>query len=82
MTAIEKGYLDYTLAQNGYGMGYLSCLTLTYLKQGWEPVEWGKHVNSGSLKITKENLTTWEADLAQVTKDIAATIETEILKKP
>lgn len=82
MTAIEKGYLDYTLAQNGYGMGFLSCLTLTYLKQGWEPINWGEHINSGNLKITKDNLTTWEADLAQVTKDIAATIETEILQKP
>lgn len=82
MTAIENGYLDHTLAQNGYGMGYLSCLTLTYLKQGWEPNTWGAHVNSGSLKITKENMTTWEADLAQVTVDIAATIETDILQKP
>ena len=53
MAAIEAGYLDHTLAQNGYGQGYLSCLTLTYLKQGWEPIEAGKHINSGSLKITE-----------------------------
>lgn len=82
MTAIENGYLDYTLAQNGYGMGYLSCLTLTYLKQGWEPINWGAHINSGNLKIDKSNLTSWEVDLAKVTEDIAATIETDILKKP
>ena len=82
MAAIEAGYLDHTLAQNGYGQGYLSCLTLTYLKQGWEPIEAGKHINSGSLKITKENLTTWEKDLQEVTQNIAASIETDILKKP
>ena len=82
MAAIENGYLDHTLAQNGYGMGYLSCVTLTYLKQGWEPINFGANVNSGSLKITKDNLTTWEEDLAQVTVDIAATIETDILQKP
>lgn len=82
MTAIEKGYLDYTLAQNGFGMGYLSCLTLTYLKDGWTPINFGAHINSGSLKITNENMSTWEADLAQVTADIAATIETDILQKP
>ena len=55
---------------------------MTYLKQGWEPIEAGKHINSGSLKITKENLTTWEKDLQEVTQNIAASIETDILKKP
>ena len=31
-------------------------------------------MGAANLKITKENLTSWEADLAQVTKDIAATL--------
>lgn len=82
MEAIKAGYLDYTLAQNGFGMGYLSALTLCYLKDGWEPVEWGKHINSGSLKITVDNIDSWEADLEQLTQDIKGNIETEILYKP
>ena len=82
MDAIKAGYLDHTLAQNGYGMGYLSALTLCYLQDGWKPAEWGKHIDSGSLKITTENVDTWEEGIAQLTQDIKAKLETEILVKP
>lgn len=82
MNAIKAGYLDHTLAQNGFGQGYLSALTLCYLKDGWEPAEWGKHIDSGSLKITKDNVDSWQGDIEKLTQDIKGRLETEILVKP
>ncbi len=82
MNAIKEGHIDHTLAQNGWGQGYISPLILMYLKDGWEPITWGEHIDSGSLVITVENVDTWQQDIEKLTMDIIASIETDILMQP
>ena len=79
MNAIANGYIDHTVGQNGYGMGYVSNVLLMYLKDGWVPQNWGEHIDTGMVFITKDNMDTYQEDIEQVTNDLVATIETEIL---
>ena len=81
MNAIADGYIDHTVGQNGYGMGYVSNVLLMYLKDGWVPQNWGEHIDTGMVLITRDNMDTYQEDIEKVTNDLVATIETEILKQ-
>lgn len=81
MNGIAAGTIDHTIGQNGYGMGYVSNLILMYLKDGWVPQTWGEHIDTGMVVITKDNMDTYQKDIEQVTNDLVATIETDILKQ-
>ena len=72
---------DHTVGQNGYGMGYVSNVLLMYLKDGWVPQNWGEHIDTGMVLITRDNMDTYQEDIEKVTNDLVATIETEILKQ-
>lgn len=78
---IEDGTIDIGVAQNGYGQGYIGALALLHLAEGWEPVEWGQHIVTGFVFITTDNLDTYEADIEQLSVDIAAELETTYLTK-
>ncbi|MCI8524972.1 MAG: substrate-binding domain-containing protein [Oscillospiraceae bacterium] len=82
MNGIAAGQIDHTVGQNGYGMGYVSNVLLMYLKDGWTPKTWGQHIDTGMVFITKDNMDTYQKDIEQVTNDLVATIETDILNKP
>jgi len=81
MNGIAAGTIDHTVGQNGYGMGYASNLILMYLKDGWVPQEWGKHIDTGMVFITKDNMNTYQTDIEKVTNDLVASLETSVLKQ-
>lgn len=82
MNGIASGIVDHTVSQNGWGMGYICPLILMYLKDGWEPINWGEHIDTGYVFITKDNMDTWQADIEALSQQILGTIETEILQQP
>jgi len=81
MKALAAGYVDHTVSQNGWGMGYICPLILMYLSDGWEPITWGKHIDTGYVFITKDNMDSWQVDIEALSMKIISSIETEILKK-
>ncbi len=82
MRALAGGFVDHTVSQNGWGMGYICPLVLMYLSDGWEPVTWGQHIDTGYVFITKDNIDTWQTDIEALSMDIISSIESEMLKKP
>lgn len=81
MNGIENGTIDIGVAQNGYGQGYIGALALLHLADGWEPVEWGEHIVSGFVLITKDNMDTYSSEIEQLSIDIANDLETVYMKK-
>ncbi len=81
LSGIEDGTIDIGIAQNGYGQGYIGALALLHLAEGWEPQEWGKHIVTGYVFITTDNLDTYSEDIEQLSVDIAAELETTYLTK-
>lgn len=79
--AIEDGVMDATLAQNPYGHGYLSLLLLKYQAEGWKPKDGVYAINSGSVIVTKDNLSTYQNEITKVTEEIKGKMETEYLQK-
>lgn len=82
MAGIAGGYVDYTVAQNGWAMGYVSPLLLMYLADGWEPINWGEHIDTGYIFIDQSNAETWQTDIEAAAMELIASIETEILTNP
>ena len=82
LEAIRAGQIDATVAQNPYGHGYLSCLLLKYLQDGWKPKEGAYFVNAGIAIVTKENVDTYfEQNILKVTQDIVSSLEQNYLTK-
>jgi ribose transport system substrate-binding protein len=81
MLAIEQGFMDATVAQNPVGHGYLSCLLLKYMSEGYKVREGVYYVDSGSAIVTKDNLTTYQADIDKRTEEIKSMILEEYLIK-
>lgn len=46
-----------------------------------EPVEWGEHIVSGFVLITKDNMDTYSSEIEQLSIDIANDLETVYMKK-
>jgi len=78
---IEDGIIDATIAQNPLGHGYISCMLLKYLSEGYTVKDGEYFINSGNVLVTKDNLTTYAADLEVVTQDILASLTTKYLVK-
>lgn len=81
MSAIDKGYIDYTVAQSGWAMGYVSALMLCMMDDGYEPTTFGEFIDTGMIFINKDNATTWQADIEKAAADLIGTLETTWLKK-
>jgi ribose transport system substrate-binding protein len=81
MKGIENGIIDATIAQNPIGHGYISCMLLKYLGEGYKMKEGTYFINAGNVLVTKDNISTYAADLEKVTKDIADKLTTEYLTK-
>lgn len=81
MTAIDKGYIDYTVAQNGWAMGYVSPLILCMLADGWEANEFGEFIDTGYIFINKENATSWQTDIEVKATELIKTLEADWLTK-
>jgi ribose transport system substrate-binding protein len=69
LQAITDGYLSGTMAQNPYGMAYLSVASLQLLSKGYT---WKKdapfNVDSGTFFVTKEKVPTVDKDLTDLTQ--------------
>lgn len=79
--AIEEGILDATIAQNSKGHGYISCKILQLMGEGYKVKEGQYFVNSGNVVVTKDNLTTYESAIQEVTDKIIADLTTTYLTK-
>lgn len=81
MSAIESGNIDFTVAQNGWAMGYVSPLILCMLSDGWEPIEFGEFIDTGYIFINKDNADSWQTDIEEKAIELISTLETEWFTK-
>lgn len=79
--AIEEGIMDATVAQNPYGHGYLSCLLLKYMSEGYTPKDGIYYVDSGTAIVTKDNINSFQEDIKAKTEEIKSMLLTEYLEK-
>lgn len=79
--AIQEGFMDATIAQNPYGHGYLSCLLLKYMSEGYVPKDGVYSVDSGTALVTKENIDSFQKDIEAKTEEIKNNLLTEYLQK-
>jgi ribose transport system substrate-binding protein len=82
LQAIRNGSIDATMAQNPFGHGYISCLLLGKMVEGWTPRKDYQFVNAGNLIVNKDNLDTYITQIRAITDQIAADIETKYLSAP
>jgi ribose transport system substrate-binding protein len=83
LDAIKDGYITGTMAQNPYGMAYLSIYSLQLLSDGYTWKEDAPfHVDSGTFFITQDSVDTVEDDLASLTKDMMGDWSTEYFDAP
>lgn len=81
MQGIEDGIVDATIAQNNLGHGYISCMLLKYLGEGYTVKEGAYFVNSGNVVVTKDKIDTYQSDLDQITEEILSSLTTDYLEK-
>lgn len=87
-SAIEKGVIQGTMAQNPYGQGYIAAYALKKLLNGCEMKADAKFdqnpqnatfIDSGTLLITKENLGSYRDQLKDIAKDIMGSFDQKYL---
>lgn len=78
---IKSGQIDYTVAQNGWAMGYVSALALCMIDDGWDPVNFGQFIDTGYVFIDKSNADTWQGDIEAAAADLIRSIETDWFTK-
>jgi ribose transport system substrate-binding protein len=82
LQAIRDGAIDATVAQNPPGHGYISCMLLKLLLDGWTPVKDYQFIDAGIVIVTKDNLETYASDVRKITDGIAADLKTRYLRPP
>lgn len=81
MKAIEEGIVDATIAQNNKGHGYIPCMILKYMGEGYTVKEDQYFVDAGTVLVTKDNMDTYSADLEEKTQAILDELTTTYLTK-
>jgi len=82
LQAIRDGSIDATIAQNPPGHGYVSCLLLNLLLDGWTPVQEYQFIDAGFVVVTKDNVDTYAAEVRKITDRIAADLKAKYLRAP
>nr|MBI2904799.1 substrate-binding domain-containing protein [Chloroflexota bacterium] len=83
LDAIKDGYLVGTMAQNPYGQAYIGAMVLGYLSTGCtRKADAPNYVDSGTLLISQDNLTTYKDDLKVLTKEIGSGFQGKYLDCP
>jgi ribose transport system substrate-binding protein len=82
LQAIRDGSLDATVAQNPPGHGYISCMLLKLLLDGWTPVSDYQFIDAGIVVVTKDNVDTYAAEVRKITDRIAADLKAKYLRAP
>jgi ribose transport system substrate-binding protein len=86
--AIEKGVIQGTMAQNPYGQGYIAAYALKKLLNGCAMKADAKFdqnpqnatfIDSGTLLITKDNLSTYKDQLKTIANDIITSFDNKYL---
>lgn len=80
--AIRDGRIDETIAQNPFGHGYLSCMLLHLLNDGWTPRQPYQFINSGIVIVNRDNVDSYAAKVRKMTSDLAAELKTRYLNPP
>lgn len=81
MQGIQDGVVDATIAQNNLGHGYISCMLLKYLGEGYSVKDGVYFVNSGNVIVTKDNIDSYQSDLDKTTEEILGSLTTDYLTK-
>lgn len=81
MKGIEEGVVDATIAQNSAGHGYISCMALKLMDEGYKVKDDQYFVDSGTVLVTKDNMDTYSEELDKVTEEILDKLPTEYLTK-
>ena len=79
---IRNDILDATIAQNSWGIGYISGEVMRLEADGWVPKEGGYHIDTGIVLVNKDTIDTYDQDLKDLTKEIVANLTTEYMEKP
>jgi len=82
LQAIRDGSIDATIAQNPPGHGYISCMLLKLLLDGWTPVQDYQFIDAGIVVVTRDNIDTYAAEVRKITDRIAADLKTKYLRAP
>lgn len=82
LQAIRDGAIDATIAQNPPGHGYLSCLILKLMLDGWTPARDYQFVDAGIVIVTKDNVDTYAVEVRKITDRIAADLTAKYLSPP
>jgi ribose transport system substrate-binding protein len=82
VAAIKDGTIQGgTLAQNSYGVGYISCMVLKLLAEGYKPKAGQYFINSDVVYITKDNVSHYKDEQAVVTNRIIKTLKETYFEK-
>lgn len=81
LQAIRDEYIDATVAQNPPCHGYISCMLLTMMLDGWKPTKEYQFIDAGIVIVTKGNIDTYTAELQKITERIAADLKTTYLSR-
>lgn len=80
--AIKDGIIDKTIAQNSYGMGYISCLLLKYIREDWKSKDGSFiRIDTGIIIADKNNIDKIDNKLIKITEDIKTSLEKQYLTK-
>ena len=80
--AIRNGSIDATIAQNPYGHGYISCVLLKLMLEGWTPKLDYQFVDAGFVVINKENVDTYQKEIDRITDSIMTDLKVKYLSAP
>jgi ribose transport system substrate-binding protein len=89
LSALKDGFATATFVQNPYGQGYVGAFALNIIASGkctlkadapWVKTPQTAHfIDSGVLEVTPDKITTYQADVKQLTADILATFKSKYL---
>jgi ribose transport system substrate-binding protein len=82
ISAIRDGSIDGTIAQNPFAHGYVPCMLLKLMNEGWTPKADYQFVNAGIVIVTRDNVDTYPADVRKITDSILADLKTKYLNAP
>ena len=82
LAAIRNGSIDATMAQNPFGHGYISCLILGKMVDGWTVRRPYQFIDAGNLIVNRDNVDTYHDEIRTITDRIVAELETTYLHPP
>ena len=81
MDGIEDGVIDATIAQNSAGHGYISCMALKLMGEGYQVKDDQYFIDAGIVLVTKDNMDAYAEELDGVTEEILDKLTTDYLTK-